>query len=227
MYGLRAVNGFFDPPPESSRRREPPPPAPDWSGPPEGALPGVVAIELVLARNERAAVYVGRCAAYAAGFEFEVRVIAAAGGLDPSLNGPYARRGGDGNNYSDMLRFGVEFSDGARATNVRYQTPADGPPAAPYLRGMGGRGSTTAWSQGFWVWPLPSPGPLTFVCEWPAAGISQTRAEIDAQTIIDAGARAIIVFPGQPEPEKSWTSSSIAIHSTGHSSGSPPGPNAS
>jgi hypothetical protein len=120
------------------------------------------------------------------------------GGLDPSLNGPYARRGGDGNNYSDMLRFGVAFSDGARATNVRYQTPADGPPAAPYLRGMGGRGSTTAWSQGFWVWPLPSPGPLTFVCEWPAAGISQTRAEIDAQTIIDAGARAIIVFPASP-----------------------------
>jgi hypothetical protein len=225
-YGSRAMTGFFDPPPEPSRPRRPLTPAPEWSGPPEGALPGVVAVELVLARNERAAVYVGRCAAYPAGFEFEVRVIAAAAGLDPSLNGAYARRSGDGNNYSEMLRFGIEFSDGAHATNVRYQTPADGPPAPPYLRGMGGSGSTTSWSQGFWVWPLPPPGPLTFVCEWPAADISQTRTEIDAQTVIDAGARASVVFPGQPEPEESWTSSSIAIHSTDHPSGGPPGRNA-
>lgn len=187
----------------------------------------MVAIERVLARNERAAVYVGRCAAYPAGFEFEVRVLAAAAGLDPSLNGPYARHSGDGNNYTDMLRFGIEFSDGARATNVRYPTPADGPPAPPYLRGMGGRGSTTSWSQSFWVWPLPPPGPLTFVCEWPAADISQTQTKIDAQTIIDAGARSIVIFPGQAEPEKSWTSSSFTIHSTDRSSGGHPGGNAS
>jgi len=201
------VSGFFDPPPDRSRERQPSPPAPEWSGPPEGALPGVVAIELVLARNERAAVYVGRCAAYPAGFEFEVRVVVVAAGLDPSLNGPYARRGGDGNNYDEMLRFGIEFADGGRATNVRHQTPRDDGPVAPYMRGMGGRGSPTSWNQGFWVWPLPPPGALAFVCEWPAADIAHTRVEIDAQAVIDAAGRATVVFPGQPEPERGWTSS--------------------
>jgi hypothetical protein len=158
-------------------------------------------------RNDRAAVYVGRCATYPAGFEFEVRVVVATEGLDPSLNGPYARRGGDGRNYDEMLRFGIEFADGARATNVRHQTPGDEDPVAPYMRSMAGRGSSTSWNQGFWVWPLPPPGALAFVCEWPAADIAHTRVEIDAQVVIDAAARSTVVFPRQPKSEGGWTSS--------------------
>ena len=187
--------------------------------PPEGALPGVVAVELVLARNERAVVYLGRCAAYPAGFEFEIRVVVAAAGLDPSLNGPYARREGDGNNYDEMLRFGIEFADGARATNVRHQTISDGAPAAPYMRGIGGGGSPTSWDHGFWVWPLPPPGALAFVCEWLAAGISQTRAEIDAQAVIDAAARATVVFPSQPEPGQGWISQTVTADGADRHSG--------
>jgi hypothetical protein len=47
----------------------------------------------------------------------------------------------------------------------------------------------------YWVWPLPPPGPLTFVVEWPAHGIAESRAELDTQPILDAAARAIQVFP--------------------------------
>jgi len=49
--------------------------------------------------------------------------------LEPSLNGIYRGRGRRGreDNYDEMLRFGVEFSDGRRATNI------GGPGACPAL----------------------------------------------------------------------------------------------
>jgi hypothetical protein len=190
------------------------PSAPAWSGPPKDVLPGAVdvAVELLIARNERAAVYIGCCGAYPTGFEFVLCVLATQQGLDPSLNGPYARRGDQGNNYAEMLRFGIEFSDGSRGTNVSYQTPTDTPPTAPYLRGIGGRGNATSWSQGFWVWPLPPPGPLAFVCEWPAADMAHSRTEIDGTAVIEAGARATVIAPDQPKPQHSWSASVIPLY---------------
>ena len=43
----------------------------------------------------------------------------------------------------------------------------------------------------WWTWPLPPAGPLEFVCEWPAFGIAESRAVIDAQLILGAAARSI------------------------------------
>ena len=42
---------------------------------------------------------------------------------------------------------------------------------------------------------LPPPGPLEFVCEWPELGITETRASIDAQLILDAAQHRIQVWP--------------------------------
>ena len=42
-------------------------------------------------------------------------------------------------------------------------------------------------------WPLA--GPLEFVCEWPTFGIAETRADIDAQLILDAAQRSIRLWP--------------------------------
>jgi hypothetical protein len=50
------------------------------------------------------------------------------------------------------------------------------------------------WRQRIWIWPLPPTGRLAFVCEWPAAGVPLTRHEIDAQLILDATARAQLLF---------------------------------
>jgi hypothetical protein len=47
-----------------------------------------------------------------------------------------------------------------------------------------------SWNSQVWVGPLPPPGPLAFVYEWPDYGIELTRHEIDAQPIIDAAARS-------------------------------------
>jgi hypothetical protein len=208
-----SVDDFFDRPAPAPEPPGPRPPSPPWLGPPDGVLPGVVGLELMLAANARAVVFVGGLAAFPTGLEFEVRVLVAPGeNLEPSLNGVHHRPGTrPGNNYEEMLRFGVGFDDGRRATNVGGPSPRGVDTEGPVLNGRGGSGSTSQWRQGFWLWPLPPPGPLSFVCEWPAADLARVHAEIDSQVILDAAARARVVFPAQmaSEPQFSWSSSTI------------------
>lgn len=152
-------------------------------------------------------------------FEFDVGVLAADDevSLDPSLNGVYQRPGtGPEGTYPTMLRLGVEFADGRKATNVGQRSRCEGDPQSPVLWGRGGGGSGASWRQTFWMWPLPPPGPLSFVCEWPAAGIPLSRAQIDGQSIIDAAAWAQTIFPDHVERESSpgWSSSAVQIVSS-------------
>jgi hypothetical protein len=62
---------------------------------------------------------------------------------------------------------------------------------------MSGGGGGGRWHQGFWMWPLPPISPLSFVCEWPAAGIPLTRVEIDSQPLRDAAGRSRERFPSE------------------------------
>ena len=66
-------------------------------------------------------------------------------------------------------------------------------------RGGGGGGRHTS-QVGYWVWPLPPPGPLAFVCEWRAVGIPLTRVEVDAAPIIAAARRATVLW-ALPDPD--------------------------
>jgi hypothetical protein len=47
----------------------------------------------------------------------------------------------------------------------------------------------------FWVWPLPPPGPVTFVCAWPRWEIPESRTDLDAGPILEAAARATDLWP--------------------------------
>jgi hypothetical protein len=189
---------------------------PPWMGPPIGAVPGIVALELPLARTDRFAVFVTRLAAYPEGFGFDLLALAAPDQdedemPDPMLFGPARhhlhRRGGA--MPDDLLRIGVQFSDGGKATNMGgFPHPSpdfDTPPPGPVMHCGGGGGGGRRWHQSEWVWPLPPPGPLVFVCQWPAAEIPLTRREIDAQVILDAAARAEVVFPEGDPPSGGWT----------------------
>ena len=53
-------------------------------------------------------------------------------------------------------------------------------------RGGGPHSFVSRW----WAWPLPPTGPLEFLCEWPAFGITESRAGINAQIILDAARAA-------------------------------------
>ncbi|HJQ73889.1 MAG TPA: hypothetical protein VJ814_03310, partial [Gaiellaceae bacterium] len=116
----------------------------------------------------------------------------------------------------EVLRLGVQFSDGRKATNVDGRMPfgmpgePDEPPEGPVLFPRGGGGGDGRWQQGFWVWPLPPAGPLAFVCEWPAAGIPETRNEIDAALVRDAAADAAVLWPdAEDRSEGGWITTSM------------------
>jgi hypothetical protein len=208
------MSDFFEPPPAPPASADECFRRPPWVGPPEGTLPGVVALELVLARNETAAVCVTRLAGYPAGFEFELITMMAPRQneleLDPMLFRPHRRRARRGEGLDpELLRIGVQFADGAKATNTGGFHAGQDPPDAPVMHPGGGGGGGGRWRQEMWVWPLPPPGPVAFVCEWPAAGIPLSRAELDAQVILDAAGRAQVIFPEDPGHTSSgggWTS---------------------
>jgi hypothetical protein len=195
---------FFEamPPPEPTER--PARPRPVWAKP-DAVLPGVVGVERVLGRSDDAVVAIGGIAGYPNGFEFTLAAILRferrGGSVLPHLPGvdpddPVSDR---------FLRLGVEFADGRRATNLARTPPVyqSNESAGPMLMPRGGGGGPRRNDSTYWVWPLPPPGPLTIVCEWPAYRIEESRIEIDAALIIDASARAVRLWPDDPDDESS------------------------
>jgi hypothetical protein len=184
--------------------RPPPPPEPEptrrlrspWEKP-ESVLAGVAAGEVLLARSADAAVGVSGFRGYPEGFELTLTVLVRQedrrGMLFRRLNEPLV----EGVTADEFLRFGLLFADGSSATNLggRHYPRPDQQPDGPLLQQQGGGGGGRRMDMRYWVWPLPPPGRLTFVCEWPAHGIPESRAAIDSQPILDAAARAIEVFP--------------------------------
>lgn len=123
--------------------------------------------------------------------------------LDPMMyHGHHGLHHGGGDEIPpEMLRLGVQFADGSKATNTGGFHHDANAPAGPVMHPGGGGGGGASWRQTQWVWPLPPPGPLELVCEWPAMDIPLTRSELDAQTILDAAARAQVIFSEEHLPE--------------------------
>jgi hypothetical protein len=175
--------GFFaempapepEPPPRSRRR---------WELP-GNEFPGVVAAgPLLLGRGDQAAVAITSLAAYATGFEIFVLARIRPGGQE------------SGGVPHEAFRFGLQWPDGSKVIGDHRHGPGpdtepDRPILHPYAFG-GGRGQRfSRW----WAWPLPPPGRLEFVCEWPALGLAETRASIEAQLIRDAAQRSVLLWP--------------------------------
>jgi hypothetical protein len=99
------------------------------------------------------------------------------------------------------FRLGLQRADGTKVIG-QHGGPGPGPkperdaePAGPILRPFLGGGGPRSSFWRWWAWPLPPPGPLEFVSDWPAAGIPETRAGLDGQLILDAAARSIRLWP--------------------------------
>jgi hypothetical protein len=201
------VMAFFDPPPsppEPERFRPP-----EWFGPPDNVLGVAVPLRLQLARTERAVVAITGCDAYPHGAVIDVSLRLRPGSLSPDerrsvmhggpfhLLGPHV--GAD--LPPELVRLGVLFRDGRKATSLdgRRDFRPDSAPDGPILTPRGGGGGELAWNMGFWLWPVPPPGLLTFVVEWPALGIPETRTETDGTAIGAAAASAEPLWPDDDE----------------------------
>jgi hypothetical protein len=179
-------------------------------------LGGVVPVEVLLAQSDAAAVALRSIVAFPDGFEFT---------LDVWVRHPVARqkrwpyRGTillDASEVNDdeplpdeFLRFGIQFPDGARISNLDRPAWELSPDATEPQHGMNsssGGGSDLQYSQQWWAWPIPDSGTIAFVCEWPAYGIDETRVELDAALLREAANRAQPVWPDNHAGRTHWSS---------------------
>lgn len=198
---------FFEPPPPPP---EPPPgpPPPEWVGPPDNVLPGAFLLDLLVVRTDELALFVHSGRAYAHGFEFALALQTKEPGEQRDAR---MMRWHPGAKFDDVLRFGVAYADGRKATvfdpHPWWQDP-DGN-AAPdiVLMQRGGSGGGRSWDFRFWAWPLPPDGPLEFVVEWPSEGVALTRAQVDSAIVREAATRAVTLWPDSEPRGRSgaWT----------------------
>ncbi|WP_157248038.1 hypothetical protein [Nonomuraea typhae] len=105
-----------------------------------------------------------------------------------------------------LLRYGVRFADGAKATTVgqkldrlRLQQDPPPPPRLTLLIGAfsmrSGGDDDTVTTQRLWLWPLPPPEVFELAVEWPAGGVELTLTELDGTAIASAARRAAPYWP--------------------------------
>ena len=176
---------------------------PAWRAAPDDLLPGVVPLELVIGRSDNTAVTLTGLRAFPTGLEMRLKVLVRGriGRRDlhsEVFDGPFERR----DRPASGFRWGFELADGRRATNVDPfedlypENPAEGwVPSRPVLNGGGGGGSRHSVERDQWLWPLPPPGRLRVVCQWPDQGIELTTTDLDAEPFIEAAGRAVPLWP--------------------------------
>lgn len=206
---------FFEPPPPPPPPHEIEQPQPPWIGPAENVLAAGVGLELVLARTEDVGIGLSGVMAEPNGVSFLIDFRRRFGAFPGTAWGrPWPPSGSmEGVADDDDFRFGVQLPDGRKATTLDgWRDPGlrgAGSSTRPLLvpRGGGG-GGQHSYQQGYWLWPLPPPGTLALVCEWRAVGVPLTRIEIDATPIVEAAARATVLWDlPAPDPERptGWT----------------------
>jgi hypothetical protein len=201
------VQGFFELPSRGSGRPRPPDQRPRWLGPPEDSFGVLVPLRLVVVRTADLAVAIPSATGYRNGFGFELAIRRAAAEGDAfALDRTLHWLGREGSPPPEVLRVGVQFADGQKATSLESwwdyfdpQDAAQAPPPGPVLVLQGGAGGERVRSQSYWVWPLPPDGPLAFVVEWPALGVPLTQARVDGALIRQAAAQDKGLWPAAPE----------------------------
>lgn len=198
--------GDFKPPREEAEEEEYV--QPEWMGPPGDCVGGVVGVELIVGRSDKAAIYLTALVAYPTGMSLTTEVVTKPD-VDPyafEMLHPRGRRAPVGEADPEVLRIGIGFSDERKAANVggmfggtalvafqRDEKPPD-PQSDLLLIPGGGSGGAHHSKQDYWVWPLPPEGPVTFVCEWPALEIPESSVELDGELIRTAAERARSVW---------------------------------
>jgi hypothetical protein len=148
-------------------------------------FPRVAVSGLMLAQTEAVAVAVTAIWAFKAGFEFWISALFRQEGV------ALERRRGE-----QALHIGVQFADGRKVGNAgSVPSPAGSVADGLILSPLSLGGGLWQKSRTYWVWPLPPPGPLTFVCKWTGLGIAEQRAVTDGGLILDAARLSYQLWP--------------------------------
>jgi hypothetical protein len=184
---------FFTPPPPPAEAPERSP-RPPWIGPPENELGVAVAAGAVLVRRADLAIAVTDFRSYSSGIAG--RLIVRLRERDPGgrmmhpMHLMMRTRGAKPDELPDeLLRFGIEFPDGRRATTIDNRPGRDEPPEIVLMQ-RGGGGGGNGWEFGFWIWPLPPEGPLTVAVEWPSESVELTTSQLDAAPLLAAASQS-------------------------------------
>jgi hypothetical protein len=175
-------------------------------------IPGMAPLAAILARTEETAVAVTGIRAYPAGFGFTLDLrLRGIVPRDMRLHWPLPDVVSDSMRLlpaEAILRLTVEFADGRSVSNFDRPTIGSGEPDPD--RPMMSNAPGTSWGADEWyrdawclaleyrVRPLPPPGPLTFVCEWPGRGIPGSRVEADGAAIRRAADAAVTLWLDDP-----------------------------
>jgi hypothetical protein len=160
------------------------------SGPPADEV-GMLALSgFVLARTAEVVVAVRGITAYSDGLHIAVVVIfadhARTEDLAYSLQ-EYSRSPG-------RFRVGLAFSDGRTATSGQRDSPDVEKAGTAQLKMLGSAQQELMWTGDYWLYPLPSPGPLVVGCRWPDRGIPETLVQIDPTPLLTAAAQSTSVW---------------------------------
>jgi hypothetical protein len=173
---------------------------PRWRRPRNEILPGIAPAALTIARTEETVAALAGMRGYPTGFSFTLSLrLRNVSPREKQQLWPFPEPSGSRIGEplpGKFLRFGVQFADCRKATNL--DRPAYSPEGQESNRPMLIEGPGTAGEADGWVWdmdygvtPLPPSGPVAFVCAWPGRGIMESRAEIDAGSILDAAGGAV------------------------------------
>jgi hypothetical protein len=177
-----------------------------WDGPPpslsreHGVLPGLVDLSLVIARAERVVLVLGPIEIWPSGALIRLSAVAREPGtallraLDPEI---YAEAGRSWP-PPELLRFGVEYADGRRVTNLTDAFPEVVDAAGILLSHRGESGGSGGFESAYWLSPVPPPGDVIVACQWPAYDIAESRHTLDGSVFREAAARARVLWPDSP-----------------------------
>jgi hypothetical protein len=204
---------FFPEQPAWAVGNEPPEPRqPEWLGPPDDVLPGLVPVQLVLGRSDTAVVVLTGVQAFPTGLQMSlgIRLRGHVGSrlLDVDLFddgcGPHREPEWD----ARRLKWGFELADGRRVTSVgpwpqppdaddRHILWDDWTPDHPVLQGGGGASGMRSGDRSYWLWPLPPAGRLRVACQWLDQDIAMTVHDLDTEPCLEAARRAQPLWPSE------------------------------
>jgi hypothetical protein len=154
-----------------------------------------VGVRAILVRTDEIVIAVVGVSAFPTGVKFNVLGMRRPASPPPNwrpFDDPWSSRHGE-----DGFQLRAEFADG-RASAYREYAPEPGTvPSSPVILPSSGSSEFDRWNFSYWLWPLPPEGDLTFVCEWQAMGIPESRASIDATLIRKCAQEAIDVWPAE------------------------------